>query len=112
MVSTELSSEGRPFYIPVSLSPASAPHPSPKCSQSLQGGLAGRRGIAAVPKIAPQAAGGPRGLARAAKKLTASILKQFGNFRPRSSPKMTPTSWSARPTTRFHGAGGDFYSLA
>jgi len=64
MVSAELSSEGRPFYIHVSLSPASAPHPSPKCSQSLQGGLAGRRGIAAVPKIAPQAAGGPRGLAR------------------------------------------------
>ena len=69
MVSAELCREGRPFYIHVSLSPASAPHPSPNFSKRLQGGLAGRRGIAAVPKIAPQAAGGPRELARAAKKV-------------------------------------------
>ena len=64
MVSAELCREARPFYILLSLSPASAPHPSPNLSESLQGGLAGRRGIAAVPKIAPQAAGGPRELAR------------------------------------------------
>ena len=56
MVSAELSSEGCTRLTSVSLSPASAPHPSPNLSESLQGGLAGRRGIAAVPKIAPQAA--------------------------------------------------------
>ena len=64
MVSAELCRAGRTRLTSVSLSTPSASHSSPVLSESLQGGLARRRGMAAVPKIAPQAAGRPRELAR------------------------------------------------
>jgi hypothetical protein len=57
MGSAELCRAGRTRPTSASLFPPSAPHPSPNFSETLQGGLTGRRGVAAVLKIAPRAAG-------------------------------------------------------
>ena len=51
MGSAELCRAGRTRPTSASLFPPSAPHPSPNFSETLQGGLTGRRGVAAVLKL-------------------------------------------------------------
>ena len=57
MGSAELYRAGCTPPTSASLSPPSAPHPSPNFSETLQGGHTERRGVAAVLKVARRAAG-------------------------------------------------------